>query len=456
MFKRSLALVLVLLIMCSSAMAHVGPVTRSDFVMQFNLSPESFPKEQQEQAEDWNEFLNKITLQGVVDVQNFPNLLDRVYFNGGLTLNKKMSFPFEYDGYFTFRYIRSPFLGGKSIFFQMYNWLEFMLKPYYYEDLPTNLVALPLFPEATQFMIDTYYTPLKTLFAGEGERHISHAELNNVAEAMSLESTDDILRRVNYYVKSLLAQAGISDDVNDTLSNLSNYLVFLDPMGKGVVITPTQNGEEYKLGNYEVFSNYRTETENGFKLFLPTENDFEVHANYSYIKKEIGADAKLTFIVGLHNEERVKIELNATGLPKDEELTANGEVALSITGTHFIEEIPPISIEFAFEKDAAKLPFGMKLDLRLCHPQTNEPAFNYHYSAQRESLPPETMVERPYDNQDDFFNLNEKMVEEHKEKFALPLLSGFLPFVLEMPGSVINDIYNFATETNLLSIMGMD
>ena len=96
-----------------------SPVTRSDFVMELDVYADGFPKDGAAHYEQWQAFLDRISLRGTVDTQNPWMPLNRVYFNGGLYLDEKQTIPFEYDSYITFRYLRSPALGGESMHFQM-------------------------------------------------------------------------------------------------------------------------------------------------------------------------------------------------------------------------------------------------------------------------------------------------------------------------------------------------
>ena len=55
------------------------------------------------------------------------------------------------------------------------------------------------------------------------------------------------------------------------------------------------------------------------------------------------------------------------------------------------------------------------------HPETEKPAFTLLYSADVEMKDESALVDRTYDNQNDFFHLNDDYLEEYKRDFALPL-----------------------------------
>ena len=102
--KRLSALVLSLCLLMaafSQALAEESTgdeVTRSDFSFSLLLHADGFPNDGAAHYADWETFLSKLSLEGVVDVQRFLTNISRVYFDGGLCVNGKMALPFVYDG----------------------------------------------------------------------------------------------------------------------------------------------------------------------------------------------------------------------------------------------------------------------------------------------------------------------------------------------------------------------
>lgn len=136
-----------------------GPVTHVDFTLGAKVHADGFPQSKAHLA-DWETFLNKLDVRGSMDALAMLTPDSRVYLNGALRLNGKDQVPFVYDGYHSYRYLTSPALGDEVLFFQMHNFLEFMLKPYYYMELPTQYLGLLMYPEAAYAIGDEYYTPI--------------------------------------------------------------------------------------------------------------------------------------------------------------------------------------------------------------------------------------------------------------------------------------------------------
>ena len=147
--RRALALLLALCLLPAAALGEVASlaeewpvdssaVTRADFDLSVQLHADAFPADGLTDYRGWETFLSKLRLSGVIDLQRFPRPNNRMYMEAQLLLNDRELTQFSFEDYWGFRYVRSPALCNRSIHFQMNNYLEFMLKPYEYYELPTQ------------------------------------------------------------------------------------------------------------------------------------------------------------------------------------------------------------------------------------------------------------------------------------------------------------------------------
>lgn len=437
--------------------ADDGAVTRSAFTLSLNLHAEGFPENGAANYQDWQAFLSKLSLRGTVDTQRFLQPFSRVYFDGGLYLNDRLAVPFVYDGYHSYRYVRSPALSGASIHFQMHNFFEFMLKPYYFMDLPTQYIALLLYPEASYYVADSYYTPIAELCAGEGERTVGYAELYELCETLDLLATEDAgYDRLYFYITSLLVDLQASDMTLDALSYLEDWLDYLDPNQEGLTITPDGDTERYVIGGKTIFTRTAANGGTSFSLYLPKGDGYVLDFSYRYEPQTAGAALHAALRVSADGEERLSVGVEASGLPKEGETEASGSVTILLGGNSLEAQPLPTRFDFRYNRDAAELPYAMSLEVDWVHPLTGRPALTAGYRADMKQKSESVLVERVYDNQDDFFHLNESFLEEYKERFLPTLTLAFLPFALEMPAGVINDTLAFLEETGLLASLGIE
>lgn len=450
-WSRLLAVCLCLCMLPVFAVAETNdgtPVTRSDFSFRVNLHPEGFPDPSVAHLEDWQAFLNKLSIEGVADVQSFLSPYSRVYFDGGLCLNGENKLPFVYDGYYNYRYLRSPALRGEHLHFQMYNFFQFMLKPYYYMGLPTHLIALPIYPEAAMEIYGTYWFLFLTLAAGEGDRTVSYDALYEAFSQFEAIASTDPNDKLYYFFTCLLMDTGLTEVVLDRVTNLTALLEVLDPEQQGLAINVEEDGESWVLGGTEV---YRKDAE-GFSI------SFTDDMGYTYAFTTAQADGNLDaqFLLTLEEEELLSVIVDVDGLFTEGVLQTSGHAELIVTGSELYADYVPLTFDFQASRSAETMPCAFTLNVDWLHPETGLPAIGYTYDADLQELPPDVLFDLPYDHQDDFFHLNEGFIAEYKERYLPTVALALTPFALEMPAGVISDAVAFLDATGLLAFLGIE
>ena len=447
-----LCLVLALMVPCGALAVTTDftPVTRSDFELRFAVHPEGFPEGTSAHLTDWEKFASALSFKGTIDTQSFLQEFSRVYMNAGLYVNNRSAVPFEYDGYYSFRYLRSPALDNASVHFQMMNFFQFMLKGYNYMELPTDLIALFLYPEAAQALGKAYYTPIEAFFADGAESYDTEAllalcqELNTIAQ-------EDVHYTVSDFLFCLLARYSDPYLAQDKLSSLESVIQAMDPEQEGLTVVREGETVLYKLGEETAFT--RTENEEGtqWELSLFDEEEYSLNAHFSNLAGEISLSAA----IGCAGEERLSAALTLTGLNSSTQ--AAGEVTLTIGGAAILERdetLPkPLRFSYAYERTGEELPYTVSLNGSWLHPETGKPALSLMYTADMTDTGETTIPDHPIDNQDDFFHLNESYLAEYKERFTPTLIAAFIPVVLQMPAGALEDVYSLLEETGLISFI---
>ena len=215
--RRALALTMALCLLALPALTQAetylpeGDVTHVEFTLGASLHAQAFPASQAHLA-DWQAFLQKLDIRGTAEVLAPLTPFSRVYLDGALRLNGKDQIPFVYDGYHSYRYLRTPALGNEVFYFQMHNFLEFMLKPYYYMELPTQYLALLMYPQASYYIGNSYYAPAAAtlaaakLAAQEEAQRTRDAALAAITEALAASQAQlDALTAQKAAVETALA-----------------------------------------------------------------------------------------------------------------------------------------------------------------------------------------------------------------------------------------------------------
>lgn len=449
----SLALTLCLLVLplapAASADTNDGtPVTRSNFTFQINLHADGFPSDGAAHYADWENFLSKLSLSGTADAQSFLSPYSRVYFDGALCLNGESKLPFVYDGYYSYRYLRSPALRGEHLHFQMFNFFQFMLKGYYYMGLPTNLIALPLYPEAAIELLNTYWGYFYWGAAGEGSRTVPYETMAEITDALSQIAAEDTNDKLYYFLTCLLNDLGLTETVQERLCYLTDWLDYLDPDQLGMQIEVDGECQRWTLGETDVF----TLDETSFSLYLPDDMGYVYAFTCTRSEDALYAQCTLT----LEEEELVDLTIDVSGLLTEGALETQGHAVLDLTGSALYQDFTPLAFDFQCTRSAETLPCAFTLNVDWLHPQTGLPAVGYTYRADLQEMPAETVYDLYYDHQDDFFHLNESFMAEYRERYLPTIALSLVPFALEMPAGVISDTYAFAQETGILAFFGIE
>ena len=189
--RRALALTMALCLLALPALTQAdtylpdGDVTHVAFTLGASLDADAFPAGKTHLA-DWQAFLKKLDIRGTANVLAPLTPFNRVYLDAALRLNGKDQIPFVYDGYHSYRYLVTPALGDEVFHFQMHNFLEFMLKPYYYMELPTQYLALLMYPQASYYIGESYYTPAAAALAAAKMAAQEEAQLTRAAAVAAI------------------------------------------------------------------------------------------------------------------------------------------------------------------------------------------------------------------------------------------------------------------------------
>ncbi len=484
---RVFALVLCLVLPAAAAAAddNATYLTREDavhvdFTLGFGLHADGFP-ESGAHLQDWEAFLSRVELAGSLDGQAFLEPESRVYLDAALRIDGEPKIPFVYDGYHSYRYLISPMFMNDPIHFQMHNFFDFMLKPYYFMELPTQYLALFLYPNATYFIADSFYTPVKDMIAEAREEAMEEADgevyldedsdalaedaevgdsettyvipyerLFELCEELDYITTDDEgYDRVYYYFDTLLAELYASYMMTDTLSNLEFVLDELDPDEAGMTVTETPEGMTCTIGDTEVFTRSSIDGVTEISLRLPIPTDYWMTVDYRCENTGGANDISVAAAVSYEDEPEVELTLTGQGLPAEGALSGGGTVTAEVDGNVFEETPQPLTLAFNWSRTAAELPCDLDLTVDWIHPGTGLPAFSVYFSGALSARDKSVFTEVVYE-QNDFFSLNDMYLREYKDRWAPTVGLYLLPVALEMPCGVIDDIVNYMLDTDIL------
>lgn len=282
--------------------------------------------------------------------------------------------------------------------------------------------------------------------------NVPYERLYELCEELDLLANEDPeLERVYFYVTCLLAEAYASDMTMEMLGSLENTLDALDPDQNGLTVAETPDSTTYTLGDTDVLVKTADGSVTTLTLDLPTSEGYTVHfsCRWDAAPTETGASLTASLSVTLDGENNFTLTADAQGMPREGDLNGQGRVTLKATGDVFTTAIAPIILDFDWIRDSASMPYTLDLNVDWIHPETMLPALSLHFNGTLSAVDKSVFVEGSYP-QNDFFNLNETFLEEYKERMLPALATKLMPILLETPAGVINDLYQFMQERDIL------
>lgn len=432
--------------------------THYDFDASVRLHADGFPAPAG-RLNGWERFLAMFRVKGAMNCMNMLTPYSRVSIDFDLLMDGESVANNRYEGTHSYRYLLSSLVDYAPIHFQMHNFFDFMFKPFFYWNLPTQYIALLLYPEAAYFVGHSYYRPLADMLEEDAgrSRNIPYERLHELCETWNtLVSDDDWDARVYCFLNVLLYELYATEMTMDALSRMEDYLDFLDPQQGGMNIAVEGGKTTYAVGETTVFVDERDGLKRRFRLTLPNEDGYLLAFDYEWLPGERGASLSARLSITRGDETAIGVAVTGEGLPGEGESEAEGSVAVSFDGYGFTS--PPSAQSFAFrwsKAEAADDADTQALALTWNHPATGLPAITLDWRHTATPATPDVFVDEPYP-QDDFFSLNEYYMDEYKERFVPTLVIKLLPILLRTPAAVIDDIYDFFERTGMLLTLGIE
>lgn len=443
----------------NTALWPVAPETalHADYQLTFSLNADNIPFDKTFHYADWQKLLQKLSLSGSVTSYQFPFPQGYYKHKGWLNLNGKHAISLNMQSIGTHRYLTSNALGGDSLFFQMDNFFEFMTKPTYF-GINAQIPALFLYPEATLYLAQLYEDQFAPYFAGEGSRSISYEQLHEMAlglNAISLNEED--FNQPYRFLTSLLSGLYLHHEVNERIGMLDTYLDFLDPEKKGLTVDVEGDKEVWSIGGRTVYASEKDGDFFSFKLTLPDENGNTLTVFWNYAPDiEGNAQLEASVITDNGEAETISLRLLVSGLPLGDFTSAAGTVQLSLGGKYLRDSAGEYHFRYSINRSAAALPYHTDVSLELMHPETALPAFTVNLSADVSEMPAaDFKAPKIREGLSDFFRLNETVISQYVELYGATAVTALVPFMLEIPSGVLNDLYYFIDKHGILPALGI-
>ena len=466
MIRRIVLIILCLAVPCAAMAQSENPadaVVHTAFTVGLGIHADGFPSANSHLA-DWERFLDTLTVTGSLDGRNILQPDGRAILHTALCLDGEEIIPFMLDNYGRDRYMITPMLRDDPVLFYMYSYIEFMMKFYYYLELPANYIALLSYPDTLWDIINNYAAPIDNTFTaahaaaleaqGQDTQEpliytIPYADMLALCNALNAVVTEDQFKRVRWFLDALLADLYVSETVLETVTQFDLLLMALDPQMQGMTVTETAEGMTCTIGGQEIFAKRVSDGETEITFQLPMADGALV--SFVYQGETIGNAEKVSvrFAVTAGEDTLFWATVDGDGLPAEGVLSGEGQLSLAVGGSIVEEEPPPQTVSFAWSCTDGKLPYDLDVTLNWLHPQTEKPAASIYLSASMQASDESVFVDQTYP-MDHFFGLNPDKLLDYKQRWTNSIIAYLTPLALSMPVGVMDDVIRFMLDSDLL------
>ncbi len=469
---RALCLALCACLLALSALGEgeAQGISKTRFTLSAELDASAFPEDASPRLKDWQSFLGKLSLTGTLTARDFWGDNERRRYEAALCVGGKERLPFVLNLFDHHYWAKSPAFGGEQLFFNMMNFYEFMLKPYYFMGLPTNRLAFLLWPYGNYRMADMYVRTIAEAVAGEGTRTVPYDALCELASSLGDMYYEDWANFPPHYVLALLVDLGVDDWYMDImaeegLTDLQSWLDYLDPEQQGLTITQSGGAAamrtEYTIGGETLLTTQRAGDAENICMRLQNDIGFALQLDYDYAPAANGARLSAT-LAALRPDGSTGFAMSAQGegLPMAGMTQGEGKLCLAASGLRLgLEEGASLPFDFAFgwQSEGPEAPAHTDLWLSYLHPQTGKAAVTVRAALDDLGEGDPSVFGREilsYDN--DVFGVNSGSLDELKKKIKLPLALSMVPVLMEAPAGVLNDVVELLSQTGVLAVLGVE
>lgn len=443
---------LMLVFSAACARGEAGLVERAEVTLSASIDPDAF-ENPGSRIRDWQEFLSKLSFSGHVLMRDLFGANDYFRLSGDIELNGKPTLPFELNYSVDHAWVNSPALGENMLHGSMLNFYEFMLKPYFFMGLRTDLISLLLYPTGAYWVGNAYYTLLTDITAGEGSREVSYDALYELCLTMDdLIFNEDFMRPYRF-VRQITLGLRQEESTLYALGDMESWLDMLDSDKQGLKIICEGEKTEYVIGKNTLMTRMHTQSSNEVTLCLPDTEGRELDMRYRLAGNDLFFELTVTRSDG---ENGLTLRYDAKGLPLDGAKSGRADMKLTFGGAALGIDTE-LSLPLEWSTDESVTPEKRTYELIYTVPETGKAGARITLTTQLLGDAGENAidVEAPL-GEFDIFGMNSAILDELKSNIKKPLALAMVPFILEMPAGVINDLIRFAYASNILATLGIE
>ena len=366
---------------------------------------------------------------------------------GQLGLNGMKAFDFHLTGWEKRLSLASSLFGEKPVVLTMPNYIPFLMKMYYYFDIPAQYIAVFTDPYSYLHGLKPAYEEWTKLTGGPGSRSFTPEQCVQIATQLSESLMDN--NALSFWLKGLLQYVGLDEPLLEFFEVLPAWTAEVTKNG-GLDILVSEAGETWTLGGETVYRLTRAEGETAFQLNLPVWEGYQLLGSAKFIETEGGLQATANMNLKEEGAEYAHLSLAGENLPDGKLMKGDGKVSLSLGGVGLgLEQSVDLALQWDQRSEGDKTLLNGQVSL--LDPGSKKPAFTLGgqigWGDTQETFVP---VSKKDIKGIDLFCMNDSTFREFFADAKRPIIRSFVPFFVELPAGLIDGLIEWMDENGIL------
>ncbi len=366
---------------------------------------------------------------------------------GDLNLHDLSAVNFHLTGWEERLRLVTSLFGEAPVVITPANYIPFLLKLYYYFDIPLQYIGVFTDPYSYMHGIKPVLDQWLELTGGNGSRSISPEEC--VTKATSLMESLHSNTAFYSWRLGLLQHIGLDSLADDFIYALPEWTA--DAAGNlGLDIQVLDQGEQWTLGGQTVYDvQYGTE-ETTWSLRLPGWEGYRLEGQGIYQTTESGRQLQMDWKLMEEDALYAYFSLTGADLPDGIHAQGNGRISLAFGGEAMGQDRTIMAdLTWNLRREDGKDTLDGRVSV--LHPETLVPIITVDgqisWMETQESFQPLTADEI---QGIDLFCMNDTTIITFYANAKWPIIRTAIPFLLELPPGFLNGVVEWMEENNIL------
>ena len=425
-----------------SALADDNQATAIDFQLKTSLDPYALDQAPGRFLKGLKKALDSLDLSGHAVLQN-----GQADITGNLNLNGLSAIDFHLAGWEKRLSLSTNLFGEKPVVLTTPNYIPFLLKMYYYFDIPVQYIGVFTDPYSYMHGIKPVLNKWTDLVGGTGNRTYTPKEAVKIATQLSQAISDNTAFRS--WLTGLLQYVSLDELLYEFFLALPEWTESLVKNGS-LKIQASGQGEIWTLGGKTVYTLRLEGNKTVWQLDLPEWEGYRIFGQGELEEKDDGLQLFMDWKLFEDDVLYTYLNIDGQNLPDGKRMRGDGSIRVSFGGDG-LGLARTYSAGLTWDQRQEGLKTILDGQVSLLHPATGREVLTVDgevsWGSTQETFQPRTAKDIQGIN---FFCMNDTTIREFFANAKWPMIRTAIPFLVELPAGFLSGVADWMDERGIL------